>query len=151
MVLGFEVLTAVVMMSTIFWDITPCSPLKVNWLFGGSYRLYLQGRRIRRVRNELESRWQEKRNDPPKRRLTFGGLLGVISQKMVLLTPCSIMEENSLKINARCFLEKSSRKYPIREKFSFGWRPRNFTGKYQQAVGFSFLVYFNILLYLYIY
>jgi hypothetical protein len=27
---GFEVLTAVVMKSTIFWDITPCSPLSVN-------------------------------------------------------------------------------------------------------------------------
>jgi hypothetical protein len=27
---GFEVLTAVVMKSTIFWDITPCSPLRVN-------------------------------------------------------------------------------------------------------------------------
>jgi hypothetical protein len=25
---GFEVLTAVVMKSTIFWDITPCSPLR---------------------------------------------------------------------------------------------------------------------------
>jgi hypothetical protein len=30
---GFEVLTAVVMKSTIFWDITPCSPLKVNRRF----------------------------------------------------------------------------------------------------------------------
>jgi hypothetical protein len=27
---GFEVLTAVVMKRTIFWYITPCSPLKVN-------------------------------------------------------------------------------------------------------------------------
>jgi hypothetical protein len=27
---GFEVLTAVDMKSTIFWDITPCCPLKVN-------------------------------------------------------------------------------------------------------------------------
>jgi hypothetical protein len=27
---GFAVLTAVVMKSTIFWDIMPCSPLKVN-------------------------------------------------------------------------------------------------------------------------
>jgi hypothetical protein len=27
---GFEVLTAVVMKSSIFWDITPCNPLKVN-------------------------------------------------------------------------------------------------------------------------
>jgi hypothetical protein len=37
-VAGFEVLTAVVMKSTIFWDITPCSPLKVNQRFGGIYR-----------------------------------------------------------------------------------------------------------------
>jgi hypothetical protein len=42
---GFEDLTAVVMKSTIFWDITPCSPLSVNWRFGGTYRLHLQGRR----------------------------------------------------------------------------------------------------------
>jgi hypothetical protein len=27
---GFEVLPAVVIRSSIFWDITPCSPLKVN-------------------------------------------------------------------------------------------------------------------------
>jgi hypothetical protein len=27
---GFEVLIAMVMKSTIFWDVTPCSPLKVN-------------------------------------------------------------------------------------------------------------------------
>jgi hypothetical protein len=35
--LGFEVLTAVVMKSTVFWDITPCSPLKVNRRFRGIY------------------------------------------------------------------------------------------------------------------
>jgi hypothetical protein len=29
---GFEVLTAVIMKSPIFWDITPCMPLKVNRL-----------------------------------------------------------------------------------------------------------------------
>jgi hypothetical protein len=27
---GFEVLTAVVMKNTVFWDITPYSPLKIN-------------------------------------------------------------------------------------------------------------------------
>jgi hypothetical protein len=27
---GFEVLTAVVMNSSVFWDVPPCSPLKVN-------------------------------------------------------------------------------------------------------------------------
>jgi hypothetical protein len=44
--------------STIFWDITPCSPLNVNRRFGGTYRLYLQGRRISQTRNQRESRWQ---------------------------------------------------------------------------------------------
>jgi hypothetical protein len=36
---GFEVLTAVVMKSFIFWDIAPCNPLKVNGRFGGTYML----------------------------------------------------------------------------------------------------------------
>jgi hypothetical protein len=44
--------------STIVWDITPWSPLKVNRSFGGTYRLHLQGRRISRGRNQPESRWQ---------------------------------------------------------------------------------------------
>jgi hypothetical protein len=33
----FEVLAAVVMKSTVVWDITPCSPLKVNLRFRGTY------------------------------------------------------------------------------------------------------------------
>jgi hypothetical protein len=41
---GFEVLTAVVMKSNIFWDVTKCRPLKVKRRFGGTYRLHLQGR-----------------------------------------------------------------------------------------------------------
>jgi hypothetical protein len=32
---GFEVLTPVVMKSSIFWDISPCSLLKVNRLLAG--------------------------------------------------------------------------------------------------------------------
>jgi hypothetical protein len=55
---GFEVLTAVAMKSTIFWDITPCSPLKVNRRFGGTYRHHLQDLIISRGRNQRESRWQ---------------------------------------------------------------------------------------------
>jgi hypothetical protein len=39
----FEILTAAVMKSTIFWNITPCSPLSVNRRFGGTSRLHLQG------------------------------------------------------------------------------------------------------------
>jgi hypothetical protein len=53
---GVEVLTGVVMKSTIFWDITLCSPLKVNRRFGRTYRLHLQGRRISRARNQRGSR-----------------------------------------------------------------------------------------------
>jgi hypothetical protein len=39
---GFEVLTAVVMKSSIFWDMTPCSLLSVNRRFVGTYLLHLQ-------------------------------------------------------------------------------------------------------------
>jgi hypothetical protein len=39
---GFEVFTAVVMKSTIFWDMTLCSPLSLNRRFGGIYRLHFQ-------------------------------------------------------------------------------------------------------------
>jgi hypothetical protein len=51
MAVGFEVFTAVVIKSINFWDITPCSPLSVNRLFGGTYRLHLQGRRNKFSKN----------------------------------------------------------------------------------------------------
>jgi hypothetical protein len=38
---GFEVFTAVVMKSIIFWDMTPCSPVSFHRRFGGTYRLHL--------------------------------------------------------------------------------------------------------------
>jgi hypothetical protein len=52
---GFKVLTAVVMKTTNFWDITPCSPLKVNRRFGRTYSLHLQCRRISQARYQRES------------------------------------------------------------------------------------------------
>jgi hypothetical protein len=52
---GFEVLTLVVMNNFVFSDITPCSPLKVNPRFGGTCRLYLYGRRISLARNQHET------------------------------------------------------------------------------------------------
>jgi hypothetical protein len=39
-----------------FWDITPCRQFKVHRRFGGTCRLYLQGRIIRQARNQHESR-----------------------------------------------------------------------------------------------
>jgi hypothetical protein len=55
---GFEVFRAVVMNSTIFCYIKPCSPLKVNPRFVRTYRFHLQGRRISVERNQRESRCQ---------------------------------------------------------------------------------------------
>jgi hypothetical protein len=50
-VLRFEVFTEVVMKRSIFCNITPCSPLKVNRHFGGICRLRLQSRRISQARS----------------------------------------------------------------------------------------------------
>jgi hypothetical protein len=50
---GFEVLTAVVMSNSIFWDITPCSPLKDNRRLGGTCHIHLRWRRI----SQLASYW----------------------------------------------------------------------------------------------
>jgi hypothetical protein len=54
----FQVLTAVVMKNTIFWGMTPCSPLSANRRFGRTYRFHLQGQRISQARNRRESMWQ---------------------------------------------------------------------------------------------
>jgi hypothetical protein len=51
----FEVLTMVVMKSSVFWDTTSCRPLKVSRNFGGTYRLHLQSRRVCLVRNQHEA------------------------------------------------------------------------------------------------
>jgi hypothetical protein len=47
---GLEVLTAEVRKSSVFLDITTCSPMKVSWRFGGTHPLHLQGRRISQAR-----------------------------------------------------------------------------------------------------
>jgi hypothetical protein len=92
-------LTAVVMKSTIFWDTTLCSPLKVSRRFGGSYHLHFLGRRISRARNQglclppaftlvscaaYSSTQKMEAICSPNRRLTFNGLHGAISKKIVL-------------------------------------------------------------------
>jgi hypothetical protein len=50
-----EFLRAVVMKSSIFWDIMSCSPLKVNRSYGGTGRLHIQGLRVSQVRNQHEA------------------------------------------------------------------------------------------------
>jgi hypothetical protein len=93
--------------STIFWDITPCSPLWVNWRFRGTYHFHLQGKKLsfcflynpefwlvdysachllsRCFLAQLIFRpWIWRRYVPLKRQSTLNGLHSVTSQKMVL-------------------------------------------------------------------
>jgi hypothetical protein len=81
-----------------FWDITPCSPLKVNLRFGGIYSLHLQGRRIAAQETSVKAGGKQSAYFPPKRRLTFNGLQGVISQKIVHFMTTVVRTSN-----ATCF------------------------------------------------
>jgi hypothetical protein len=53
---GSEVLKAVVMKNCTFWDITPCSPLKIKSCFRETCHLHLQGQRLSQARNRRERR-----------------------------------------------------------------------------------------------
>jgi hypothetical protein len=76
---GFEVVTAAVM------NITPCSPLKIDRRFRGTYGLHVQIRRIRWFLVWLIFwRCRRRRCVPPKRLATLNGLHGVISQNTLL-------------------------------------------------------------------
>jgi hypothetical protein len=86
--------------SSIFWYITPCSELEVNRRFGRS-RLHFQNRRISQAKMSLAAfscwfaclilrPWRWRWHVPPKRRLTFNGLHGVISQKIELFITTAV-------------------------------------------------------------
>jgi hypothetical protein len=74
--------------SFIFWDIKPCSPLKLNRRFGGTCRLHLQGWRVSQGKNQNEPGSKlaciSYCLPPLKRRLTFNGLRRITSQKTQL-------------------------------------------------------------------
>jgi hypothetical protein len=83
--------------STIVRDIMPCSPLKANLRFGGTYRLHLHGLlpRSRWYFGRLILRpWRWRWYVPPKRRLTFNGLHSVVSQKTVLFIITAVRTSN---------------------------------------------------------
>jgi hypothetical protein len=76
-----EVLKAVVMKSSVFWYITPCT-LKVNGRFGRTRRLYLQG-----LFFGLSCNYEDGDDIvSPKRRLRFNWLQGILSHKMGFFT-----------------------------------------------------------------
>jgi hypothetical protein len=70
---GFEVLIALVTKSSVVYDVTQCSPLKVNRRFGGTSRLHHECRRISQTRDQREKQLL--------RRLNFNWLDCIISQK----------------------------------------------------------------------
>jgi hypothetical protein len=53
----FEVFTAVTIQNAIFWDVAPCRSC-VNRRFGGTYRLHIQGRKIRERGTSVSKRLQ---------------------------------------------------------------------------------------------
>jgi hypothetical protein len=69
--IGFEVLTAVVMDSSIFWDITPCSLLAT---FFGLVSIWL-----------ILRHWRSRPHVPPKYRFTITGLQIVVAHKLELV------------------------------------------------------------------
>jgi hypothetical protein len=88
----FEVSTAVTIKNAVFWDAVLCRSC-VYQRFEGTYRLHLQGGKIRE-RGTSVSRWLQ-RSVPPNRRLTRD-LHGATSQKTEFF------------INYKCLERKSS-------------------------------------------
>jgi hypothetical protein len=64
---------------SVIWDITSCSPVKVDRCFGGTYRLHFEGWGISQARKPPGSRQHA---EPFQ--LIFNGLRDVISQKIEL-------------------------------------------------------------------
>jgi hypothetical protein len=60
----FLVLSPVVMKCSIFWAITPYSPLNVKRIFEWTWRLHIQGRKVNQARNQPQSRWQAEEEEP---------------------------------------------------------------------------------------
>jgi hypothetical protein len=72
--------TSIILKSTIFWDITPCSPMRVNRRFG----------------EHIAWRWRW--YVPPKSWSTLNRLHGIISQKMVLFVTTGMRTSNPTSI-----------------------------------------------------
>jgi hypothetical protein len=115
LIIAAKLQTTPALKSTIFWNITPRSPLSVNRRFGGTYRLNLQGRKNKFNKkpawqpmvlatcshagfllNLFSRPWRWRRYLPPKRRLTLNGLQDVVSQKMALFIIIAVRTSNPI-------------------------------------------------------
>jgi hypothetical protein len=80
---------AVVKKSTIFWDITPCSPLRVNRRFGETWDMFLPEDGSLLCNSSLP---------PPERRLALNGPHGATSQKMVVFITTAVRTANPAEL-----------------------------------------------------
>jgi hypothetical protein len=85
----------VVMKISIPWDIMPCSLLKVNWRFIGTWRIHLQGWKISQAKNKHEAGSKESivscqvlffKPQLWNFGLTLKGLHGAVNQKTELFS-----------------------------------------------------------------
>jgi hypothetical protein len=129
------------MNSTIFRNITSCSPLKVNWSFGGTYHLHLHSR-ISRARYQRESA-QRFHSVPQWGNGNWGPLFHFSPASYIIqnfspllgLTPAFTLVSGStystLKMEAICFSERSvyfrrtTRHYIPEDKTLHGHRCEN--------------------------
>jgi hypothetical protein len=116
-----EVLTAVVMRSPVFWDVTSCSPVKVNRHYGGTCRLYLQCQRVSQAKDQHEAGRLCLLPIGVLLRLLFDPVDGgdVFLRNVCLLSPdyTAIPEDRSFH-NHRCENLKSYVVSPIQNLFS---------------------------------
>jgi hypothetical protein len=80
--------------SSVFWDILPHSPLKVNQHFGGTcclhHKLCLLSASCWILARLTPRPWRWRQYVPLKRQLTLNGLHGVVYQKMVLFITTAV-------------------------------------------------------------
>jgi hypothetical protein len=82
----FQVLTVVILKSSVFCDIIQFSPLIINQRFGGTCHLHLQDRRISEARSQHETSSKELQSE----RDSFGAFTTVTVKSAIFCarTPC---------------------------------------------------------------
>jgi hypothetical protein len=86
----------IVKKSSVFWDVTIRSALKVSQRFGGTCHLHFQGQRVKQVRNLYEA---GSMHVPLKCQLTYNRLHGALSQMIELFITVAVTTSNPLYFN----------------------------------------------------
>jgi hypothetical protein len=95
--------TNVSIKSSVFWDIMPCSPFKVDRRFGGICHFHLHCQRKNEARNQREA--GSKRAATSKRLFTLNGIPGVIFQKIELFINTAVRTTNHKNTGTSLFIQ----------------------------------------------